>query len=218
MSIIEQGIVGGFSGKTGPVVGARVRGKDTMRALPRKSSKPRSRAQLIRQSRFKVGIGFITRAQSIFKIGYQQNKVLMTPANKAFQHIDRDAIIGEYPDFKINYAKVQWTDESRYQALQGMMNPLVTPLPMYEVKLEWELFGGGTDSTNEIDKAVILFYSPVHRMFISEMDVTRGMKSATIPLPTIFAGSEIHGWAFFVSEDGTKLSPTAYLGLIELKA
>lgn len=39
MATFEKGILGGFSGKIGNVVGARWRGKDIMRSVPRSSSR-----------------------------------------------------------------------------------------------------------------------------------------------------------------------------------
>ncbi|EDM36226.1 hypothetical protein PBAL39_20124 [Pedobacter sp. BAL39] len=219
MSIIEHGAIGGFSGKTGPVVGARVRGQDTMRAKPRKSTKPKTLKQLVQQARFKVITSFITKAQGIFKIGYQENTGKLTPYNKAFQYHDEHAVMGAYPDFKIDYAKVKWTDENRYLWLQMMMEEVVTPLPLYKVKIDWtNIQAGDVDKTNGTDVAKFLFYSPTRDMYILAPDVTRSTETVTATLPRLFAESDIHGWVFFVSADGQELSATTYLGLIKLQA
>ncbi len=65
MAEIERGVLGGFSGTVGPVVGAHWRGKDIIRARPRKSSKPPTDLQLIQQAKFKLVTRFLQPVQGL---------------------------------------------------------------------------------------------------------------------------------------------------------
>lgn len=52
MAILRIGILGGISGKVGPVIGARIFGRDTVKSLS-SSKKTNSPAQIISQNKFK---------------------------------------------------------------------------------------------------------------------------------------------------------------------
>ena len=59
MARITKGILGGFSGKVGLVVGASWRGQDIIRSTPKPSSKPPSEKQLLQQLKFRLVIDFL---------------------------------------------------------------------------------------------------------------------------------------------------------------
>ena len=56
MGIIKGGILGGFSNKTGAVIGAYWRTLNVMRGLPRKSSKAATQLQLDQQAKFTLAV------------------------------------------------------------------------------------------------------------------------------------------------------------------
>lgn len=53
MATFKQGILGGFSGKVGGVIGSSWKGIDTMRSQPSSVTNPRTNAQVANRSRFK---------------------------------------------------------------------------------------------------------------------------------------------------------------------
>lgn len=53
MATFKQGILGGFSGKVGGVIGSSWKGIDTMRSQPSSVTNPRTNAQVSNRSRFK---------------------------------------------------------------------------------------------------------------------------------------------------------------------
>lgn len=59
MAEIKEGILGGVRGKVGTVVGYQFRGKNIIRALPRRSSKAASDAQILQRSKFKIVMAFL---------------------------------------------------------------------------------------------------------------------------------------------------------------
>lgn len=59
MARITKGILGGFSGKVGTVVGASWRGQDIIRSMPKPSSRKATGKQMLQQLKFKLVIGFL---------------------------------------------------------------------------------------------------------------------------------------------------------------
>lgn len=59
MATISKGILGGFSGKIGTVVGASWRGKDIIRSVPKSTKRQPSDLQLIQQLKFGKVIDFL---------------------------------------------------------------------------------------------------------------------------------------------------------------
>lgn len=82
MAIINNGILGGISGKIGSIVGAKHFGKNTIRTLPSKSSKT-SPAQLICQKKFKNVMTFARSINLNILTRYWISKSMqMSPINK----------------------------------------------------------------------------------------------------------------------------------------
>ena len=65
MATFNKGILGGFSGKVGTVVGANWRGKDIMRSLPKPSQKEPTEKQLLQQAKFKLAVSFLQPLKTI---------------------------------------------------------------------------------------------------------------------------------------------------------
>ena len=59
MGTIKQGILGGFSGKVGTVVGGNWKGISYMRALAQNVKNPRTDAQMNQRSKFALAIAFL---------------------------------------------------------------------------------------------------------------------------------------------------------------
>ncbi|WP_336734977.1 DUF6266 family protein [Chryseobacterium sp. VD8] len=65
MARITKGILGGFSGKVGTIVGANWRGQDIIRSIPKPSSKQPTNKQLLQQTRFSMVISFLQPLKNI---------------------------------------------------------------------------------------------------------------------------------------------------------
>ena len=61
MATFEKGILGGFSGKVGNVVGVRWRGMNIMRSLPQRGSYVPTPEQLEQRLKFSLVMAFLTR-------------------------------------------------------------------------------------------------------------------------------------------------------------
>lgn len=103
MGIIKQGVIGGFSGKVGNVIGASWKGIAYMRIRPTSVANPKTDAQLDHRMRFTVTLRFLQPLTQFLKIGFKNYAVKMTPFNNAMSYNFRNAIQGTYPNFTIDY-------------------------------------------------------------------------------------------------------------------
>ena len=84
MATFEKGILGGFSGKVGNVVGSRWRGKNVMRSLPQRGNYTPTEKQEEQRLKFKTVIGFLTplvgilRAKSLLLIVKWTQNIIKT--------------------------------------------------------------------------------------------------------------------------------------------
>ena len=54
MGVITKGILGGFKGKVGTIVGANWKGIDTVRSMPSSVANPRTSGQMLNRGKFKM--------------------------------------------------------------------------------------------------------------------------------------------------------------------
>ena len=73
MGTIKKGILGGFSGKVGTVVGSSWKGISYMRSLPLKVRNPRTLRQLDQRSKFAIALGYLKPLNGLLRIGWKLN-------------------------------------------------------------------------------------------------------------------------------------------------
>src|SRR5574344_2038045 len=104
MGKISQGILGGFSGKVGNVIGGNWKGINYMRVKPASVANPQTEGQMDQRSRFNAALKFLQPMKDFIKVGFKSYAVKMTEFNSAMSYILKNAIIGTYPDFVIDYS------------------------------------------------------------------------------------------------------------------
>jgi len=215
MGKYNGGILGRFSGKVGAVIGAMFRGTAVMKGLPTPSNKPASLKQLTQQLKWTLVTGFVGRLSEFIMIGYQNHTTGATPLNAASQYHLKNAVTGVYPNFKMDYAQVSLTEKSTYKKLSPLFNAELETAPMHRIVLTWEPGEGLRKPSSDTDLLQVIFYSELHDEFVGTgVEATRNSGTITIASPRVYSDGPLHGWAFFVSEDGTLFSPTVYLGTI----
>ena len=106
MGEIKNGILGGFSGKAGSVIGYIVRGKSYIRGLNRKKNKKKaSPAQLASRARFKMIQEWRARHTSLFATTFK-NHTHERSAQNAAHAFNAHIVKGEYPNFQIDPAEI----------------------------------------------------------------------------------------------------------------
>jgi len=210
MGKLNMGILGGFSGTVGTVVGStNKKGDDIIRVKTKRTRTSNTEGQVNQRTKFGLVTGFMQELNFLLKIGFRDAAAdEMTPFNYACQYALKNAITGEAPDFKLDYSKVLIS--------QGFLSRETTAgaeLVDGKVNFHWENNSGTGKSTPE-DKGVLLVYNVDQSEVSYSMGaVTRGMKSGVLPVPYSEVGDMLLFFMFFQSAaDATIVSTSQFMG------
>lgn len=96
MGTISKGILGGFSGTVGPVVGASWNGIDYIRSRPYSAGRIPSPAQQAQQARFGLMVGVLRPLNSFLGLSFRRAAKGMSGLNLAVRYNILNAIDGSY--------------------------------------------------------------------------------------------------------------------------
>ncbi len=201
MAKIEMGILGGFSGRVGTVVGYYRRGAWFVRAYQPHINDRKSAAQLEQRSRFKAMIQFASPATPVLRVGLRQVAAdcQITEGN-AFLKINKECFPRESRNSRaIDYPSLQFSRGSLAapQALQYAVDEGGV------LAVRWSAGDGRL-----ADRIHIYVYCPAAMTGIA-LEGERGRHGLQALLPQDFVGEELHLWAFAAAADGM-VSPTVY--------
>lgn len=209
MGRIKKGILGGFSGKVGTVVGASWKGIDYMRSLPKLSNKPATPAQLGQRWKLSLFRGFLLVIPNLVEKLYQ-NYDKYTAMNAALSYNMKEATRGTSPDFEIHFPNFLYS----MGVLQGAGSVKAVSLEPASVNFSWsnDFFAPLCAASDEV---VIIVYSPVAKEFaFLENAGTRQDQGAKIIVPQSFSGNTAHCYLSLYSADKNLASTNQYLGEI----
>ena len=102
MGTIQKGILGGFSGTVGTVVGGTWKGIDYMRSKTSRRNFNPSQKQLEQQLKFALVMRFVQPMAGLLNISFRDFAIKMTGINNAFAYTINNAITGVYPTYAID--------------------------------------------------------------------------------------------------------------------
>lgn len=208
MGTIKKGILGGFSGKVGNVVGASWKGIDYIRTLPAKVRNPKSRKQLTQRSKFALMGKFVRTILPVIQVGFKGSAATDNSAyGEAMAYNVLHAVKGEYPAFEIDYPKVAIARGG----LHGAKN-LVAICEAGKLKIAWDT--APKKNVLESDRVLLLAYNPDRQEAEYEFDAAaRGDGNASLDLPTEWDGEAVETFIVFISEEDESLvSDSVYAG------
>lgn len=207
MAKIDQGILGGYSGRVGSVVGYYRMGKWCVRAYQPTINDAKTAAQLQQRSVFKEMIQFASRNLEPMRLGLHAvaRAKEMTECNyfishncKSFRHVDGGVHI-DYPALQFSQGDLPGARFSSLRVEEGM-------------RVEVAFEPNRSSSRAKMDDRVYVYaYLPSLGHGILSAAATRRAKRLAFVLPDQWAGQEVHFYGFTIAEDGTA-SPTSYLG------
>jgi hypothetical protein len=209
MGKISQGVLGGFSGKVGNVVGGTWKGIDYMRIKPSNVSNPRTVGQLDQRSKFALVLNFLQPMTDFLRVGFKNYAKKQTQFNAAMSYNLLNGVSGAYPNYAIDFSKALVTRGGLIGAVDGRID---SPAPE-TVDFTWaDNTGSGAQSN---DKALLLIYNPTKGFAIYETEgADRESGAQTLSVPADFSGDDVEGFIGFISEDGKTLSNSVYVGSI----
>lgn len=106
MATFEKGILGGFSGKVGNVVGTRWRGKNVMRSLPQRGKYTPTEKQEEQRAKFKTVIGFLSPIVDILSRYFGNPQGDKSRSNLATSYHLKNAVVSTAQGMVMDFAKV----------------------------------------------------------------------------------------------------------------
>lgn len=210
MGKINQGILGGFSGKVGNVIGGNWKGIDYMRVKPANVANPQTEGQMDQRSKFSTVLQFLQPMKDFVKVGYKNYAIKMTQFNSAMSYILKNAVTGSYPDFIVDYANALISRGS----LAGVLNGAAASSVAGAVEFTWD--DNSTDgNADRKDKAMILAYNPVKGEAIFVTDGSnRNTGAEALTVPDNYSGDTVECFIAFISEDGLSVSNSKHVGSV----
>ncbi len=132
MGKYKNGILGAFSGKIGPVIGASWRGIDYMRGLQKLSNKPATAKQSAQRMKMSLFRGFLLNIEEIVDICFQ-NYTQTSPMNAALSYNMKHSVAGIYPDMVIDFQNLVLSKGD----LMGSWSPNVTSTESGSIDFRW---------------------------------------------------------------------------------
>jgi hypothetical protein len=212
MGTFSKGILGGFSGKVGTVVGANWRGKDIMRSLPKKSDREPSTEQMMVRLKFKLVTQFLAPIRPVLVKYFGQPQGFKSRRNLATAYHILEAITGDYPDYAIDYQKVIVSKGE----LLGLQQPTATPQATAEIALAWE-DNTGQGLAKADDGLLVVVYNESRGLFETrEGAAPRSSMAYTLSLPRNWVGETVQCWIAFTSAEGKKCATSVFMGTVTL--
>ena len=103
MGIINQGILGGFSGKVGPIVGFHWKSKYYIRARAAKVSNPRTPRQQEQRGKFATAFSFLKTMKPFIRMGYKEFTQDKSAFNAAMSYTLKRVVTGSGRDITIDF-------------------------------------------------------------------------------------------------------------------
>jgi len=208
MATFNQGVLGGFSGKVGTVVGSNWRGKNILRSVPRKSTKPISAAQQRQRNKFKCVLQFLTPIKALLTETFGANVGTKTPFNNAMSYHMKEAVNQTATGFTMNYSKVL----VGMGGLCGLEQPLVQPVAPHGLNITWE--NSRTQGlAYPTDSFLVVVYAPLLKRFDYFMtDSLRETTQCLLDFQDSFYGETVHVWATFTNSNSKLTATSRYLG------
>ncbi len=211
MATFEKGILGGFSGKVGNVVGGTWKGKSYMRSVPGKRTKPSSVKQLVQQAKFSLIVLFFHTFSGLLNLSFRSFAVKVTGFNSAVAYGLKNAVTGNYPAFDIAYPQVLIARGD----LPNATNPKAAATGSGFINFDW-VSNAGVGLAKATDKTILLIYCPALKQAIytvgSSTRITVAEKLDVSP----FTGQGVETYISFISEDEKDVATSVYTGHVQV--
>ena len=209
MGKIETGILGGFQGKVGTVIGSTWRGESIMRALPKTAAKAPTESQRIQRLKFKAVSEFLNPLRSTLSTYFGNDTGVKSKYNMATSYHITNAVEITEQGTQILYPRVLVAKGTLF----GFQNLTTTPSETV-ITLNWEdntVFGNAKaeDTVN-----VVCYIEEVNTFYVFESIANRDGLTASVTLPQNFLGYNVEVYAFLYDKVSKPSSNSVYLGSI----
>ena len=123
MGTIKKGILGGFHGKVGTVVGGSWKGVTYMRGMAPSIRNPRTEGQIRQRDKIRNVSAFLQVMLPVINVGYKNSAAKQSPYSAAMSHILKNAMSGDAVDY------TAYCSHAAHCPMSGTSPPPPTPPP-----------------------------------------------------------------------------------------
>jgi hypothetical protein len=209
MGTIKKGILGGFSGKVGTVIGASWKGISYMRSIPQNVKNPRTDGQRSQRTKFAITLNFLKPMNGLLRTGWKMYANRQSPINAAMSYTLANAVTGTYPDYAIDPGKVLISRGSLAPALNAS-----AAAASGAITFNWD-DNSGSSAAKQTDKALLAVVNPEKSEAVFDTaGAERTAGTQSVSLPADWSGETVEAYIGFISEDGRDIANSVYLGSI----
>ena len=183
MGKIKQGVLGGFSGKVGPVIGSSWKGKAYMKGLALSFNDANSELQQKQRTKFRLIVKPVMACASFIRIGMNAVAQGMTELNAAMSYNLKSGITGTWPSYTVDYTKLIFA--------KGNLDNVYSPSMSFqdtEMELAWS-DNSGIGNAKATDKVMILIYNATKNESKVDTNVAdRNERTASMSVPSAWTG------------------------------
>ncbi|WP_293299566.1 DUF6266 family protein [Pedobacter sp. UBA4863] len=207
MARIINGILGGFSGKVGTVVGYASGNRYHMRAAPSVPKKFTSK-ELLNQQKFKTVNEALKSFRALLKVGFKNYYTATGGLRAAVSYTYKNALIQQEGSFIIEPTLLKISGGKLPQAL----NPKISAFTKDTLTITWENHG----RTNLNDQLILLAYDAekLQGMSLVYDGPLRKVAQLKLTLPLDLQHTLLHVYIGFIAADRSQQSDSQYLGSI----
>ena len=209
MARFRKGILGGFTGTIGTVIGGNWKGIDYMRSLPNIRNTEPTLKQDLQRRKFRLVANFLRTMKPLLMISFKDSGMKMTGHNSAFSYTLKNAVAGVYPDFELDYTLVKI-------ARGNLPNAVLTGADSTDpgkIKFTWN-DNTGIGAAKATDKAILVAYHADTQT--AAFTIADAFRSGTVGELSVAAlrGKQVETWLAFISEDDKDVSSSVHTGKI----
>jgi hypothetical protein len=210
MATFEKGILGGFSGKVGNVVGSKWRGKNVMRSLPQRGKYTASTKQEEQREKFKTVMGFLSPMIDVLNLYFGNQQGDRSRFNLATSYHLKNAVLSTPLGMEMEYAKVLISKGD----LRGIDGGTLVAAANQVLTFTWQ-DNSGQGKATATDAFMVVAYAPDLNLFYTDLAVAiRDATTATVTLPDFMTSFEVEVWASFSKPETNFAAISTYLGAV----
>ena len=208
MGIINQGILGGFSGKVGPIVGFRWKSNYYIRARAAKVSNPRTPKQQEQRGKFATAFSFLKAIKPFIRIGYKEFTQDKSAFNAAMSYTLKRAVTGSGKEIRIDF--------DRALVSMGTLMPIFEGTATQngnKMYFNWQ-DNSGMGNAEDTDIAMLLLYNKDKETAVYDTKTAlRSSQHAELQLPSDWQDDELIAYLSFCSADGNTIANSIRLSV-----
>lgn len=208
MATFKSTTFGKISGKFGDALAtqSKATGKNYLRVASVPTN-PRTPKQVAHRARFGYINQVLVPFYPVFKANFGGHMGIRYGINIAF----KEALMGEYPDFSLDFEKVKVAEGG----IAGTYQVQSTRTEPTKCKFDWDTTI--TDNHESLAKAKFVFFNlDLNQVLTKDTEASYDSGTVEVEIPVIWKDANVLTWLYFVSSNGINNSNSQFLGAIPL--